>query len=239
MDIMIIIIAGLIGYLIGSLSFSRIISRIVAPNKALENLKFEIKGKNFQETVPILTGYGAERASMVLGARWGLMIGILDMLKVIVPMVVFKAFLYPQENYHLVIAITGLIGHNWPIYYRFKGGRGLSVILGSYFVIDWLGAILTPVFGFALGLFLIGDVMIAYPMGYWLMIPWFLFRTNDLAFFIYAILSNIIFLIATIPEIREDLQMRREGKYKEYREALLKTSARARGMKKWKIKSWD
>ncbi len=231
MEIMISGLAGIIGYLIGSISSSRLISRLIASEKSLEDLKYTMQINNQEQKGTILTGYGGDRVSVVLGVRWGLFIGFLDMLKVILPMIIFKGILYPQEEYHLIIAITGLIGHNWPLYYRFKGGRGLSVIIGSYFVIDFFGAITTNVFGFLIGIFLLGDIMIAYPLGYFLMIPWFLLRTNDLLYFLYAVLSNVIFLISAIPEIQEDMKMRREGKYEDYRKSLLTSTPRWRGMK--------
>ena len=63
------------------------------------------------------------------------------------------------------------VGHNWPIYYRFKGGRGISPIMGGMLVVDWLGVVITNLLG------LLSDLVIKSTLvssGIWLilMIPW-------------------------------------------------------------------
>ena len=37
----------------------------------------------------------------------------------------------------LAAGLAAVIGHNWPIWYNFKGGKGMSTSLGAIFVIDW------------------------------------------------------------------------------------------------------
>ena len=46
MDLLSGILAGLIGYLLGSISFSRTISRIFVPEKPLENLTYKLNTQN-------------------------------------------------------------------------------------------------------------------------------------------------------------------------------------------------
>jgi len=48
---------------------------------------------------------------------------VLDMLKITIPTLVFK-HVYPDTPYFLITAATGMIGHVWPLYHGFKGGRG-------------------------------------------------------------------------------------------------------------------
>jgi glycerol-3-phosphate acyltransferase PlsY len=220
--------AAIVGYLIGATSFARLVTRQVAPHADITDLKVLIAGTDEESKVDVV---GANAASMILGARFGCLIGLLDMLKVAAPMLAFKS-IYPDQPYHLIVAVTGLVGHNWPIYYRFKGGRGFSVIYGSFLVVDWLGAIITLVVGLLVGMIVFQSPSVAYIAWLWLMIPWLWFRTHDPAHFAYAVVVNLIFLIATLPEIRMIIQYRREGKYEAYIQGLIESSPRWRAMRK-------
>jgi glycerol-3-phosphate acyltransferase PlsY len=233
MDGLVVVFAIVIGYLAGSISFARIVTRLAAPEVDLNDLRIQIKGTDQTEEVGIM---GANAASMVLGPKLGLTVAFLDMAKVVVPLLFFR-LLYPGQPYHLFVAIAGLVGHNWPIYYRFRGGRGFAVIFGSFLVIDWVGSLATTVGGLAFGMMILGNPMIAYISWLWLMIPWMVWRAGPWEVF-YALAMNIIFIFATIPEMRIMIRMRREGKYRAYTEGLYNSSPRWRGMNKMAEKLW-
>jgi len=230
MNLILIILSSLIGYLIGSISFSRIILKIRAPNKSMDNLQLKLDNSN--DEVTVMMGAGANKASIILGARWGIVIGILDMIKVIIPLIIFRYFLFPTEPYFLYVAAFGLIGHNWPIYYRFKGGRGHSVMLGSLIVIDWLAVVVTIILGNLLGFALLGSLVFASYLWLWMMIPWFLLGYFDINFVLYAILINVIAILSQVPEIKLYIQLRKEGKDKEYKEKITEMTAQFRGLQK-------
>lgn len=221
-------IAILVGYLMGSLSFARLVTRWASPGEDVTRLQVGVAGTDKQVAVGVV---GANAASMILGPRLGLLVGVLDMLKVAVPMIAFKLW-YPGQSYFLLVALAGLVGHNWPVYYRFKGGRGFAVIFGSFFVVDWLGPLVTVPVGFLLGVLVLRNLFVAYVAWLWLMVPWLWLRGQDPAYVAYAIAANLIFLIATIPEIRTFLQFRREGKLDAYMEGMMASSPRWRGMKR-------
>jgi acyl phosphate:glycerol-3-phosphate acyltransferase len=233
MDTSLAVLGGVIGYIFGSISFARIVTRLFAPQADLTKLQVQLKDSTHSAEVGIV---GANAASMVLGPRLGLAIAVLDMLKVIIPMLVVWG-LNPENHYHLVVSVGGLIGHNWPVYYRFKGGRGFAVIFGSFIALDVLGAIACTLGGLALGMMVIGNTMIAYISWLWLMIPWMAWRLGTPGL-VYALVINLIFILATIPEMRLMLRMRREGKYREYMEGLYGSSPRWRGMKKMSERLW-
>jgi hypothetical protein len=46
----------------------------------------------------------------------------------------------------------------------------------------------------------------------WFLIPWLWFRTHDLYHVAYGVAVNLIFLLGIIPEVRQYLKLRREGK---------------------------
>jgi glycerol-3-phosphate acyltransferase PlsY len=139
---------------------------------------------------------------------------------------------FPAQPYFLVVGVAGLEGHNWPVYYRFRGGRGFSVIFGSFVVIDWLGALVITTAGILLGMVVAGNPFLAYVSWLWLMIPWMWLRNHGWAHLAYAILVNIVFALAVIPEVRTYLAYGREGKLDGYREGLMASSPRWRGMKR-------
>jgi glycerol-3-phosphate acyltransferase PlsY len=233
MEPFLIILAALIGYLAGSISFARIVTRLAAPQADLSQLRIQVEGSDESVDVGIM---GANAASMVLGPKLGLLVALLDMAKVAVPMLVFR-WIFPLQPYHLVVAIAGLVGHNWPVYYRFKGGRGFAVILASFLVVDWVGTLIVILGGLAFGMLILGNTMIAYISWLWWMIPWIVWK-GDQWEIIFVILINIIFVLATIPEIRVILRMRKSGKLAEYTQGLYNSSPRWRGMYKMTQKLW-
>jgi hypothetical protein len=44
------------------------------------------------------------------------------------------------------------------------------------------------------------------------MIPWFWFRTQDPAYLVYAVLVNVIYILALLPEIQGQIKAHREGR---------------------------
>jgi glycerol-3-phosphate acyltransferase PlsY len=209
MDPYIALLSVVISYLIGAISFSRLVTRLVKPDADLNNVI--IKSKDDQPGTR-LRSMGATTASMEVGPRWGCFIGWLDILKVTIPTLVFR-LLFPEQPYFLLAAVFGMIGHNWPIYYKFRGGAGVSAIYGGMIVVDFIGAIVCAIAGMVFGMFIVKDVLVAYLSGIWLLIPWFWFRTRDPVYVAYAIVVNIIIILALVPEIRDQIKSHREGRY--------------------------
>jgi glycerol-3-phosphate acyltransferase PlsY len=229
LDPLIFIISALIGYLLGSISFARIGLRLARADRKITELEIPIEGA---DETPRVEVFGANAASMILGAKAGIAIGIMDMLKAALPMGIFRFILFPAEQYHLIIWVSVLIGHNWPLYFGFKGGRGFSVIFGGLIIIDWVAAFMLPIIGILFGLFVAGTMMMGY-VGWLLFMPiWFWFKTFDLTFLIYSLLIIILFFFSTRSEIRTTAKYRREGKLEEYMKGLYDSSPRWRGMKR-------
>jgi glycerol-3-phosphate acyltransferase PlsY len=207
MDPRLALFATVVGYLVGAISFARLVGRLVAPQEDITQT--EIKAPSGDDTV-VMTAVSATTVSMHLGPRFGFLTVVMDMLKIALPTLAFKR-LY-SEPYFLISAAAGMVGHVWPVYYGFRGGRGLSAVYGGMFAIDWIGVFATSIGGMLLGLFIIRDMLVAYLGGLWLLIPWLWFRTHDVAHVIYAVAVNVIFLLALIPEMRQYIRLRREGK---------------------------
>jgi len=88
---------------------------------------------------------GTLNSLMVTGSKAiGAIVLILDVLKGLVP-VYIMLYLLQADYFAVMIGSCGLIlGHNYPVWLRFKGGRGLApgagifLILNYYIIIGWL-----------------------------------------------------------------------------------------------------
>jgi len=230
MDWRIFFISLMAGYLAGSISFTRLISRSAKIDKGAPPLEVPVEGTDMTYKV---TAFGATRASMELGPKAGCAIGMADMLKVALVVLLFR-LLYPGQPYLLIAAIGGMAGHNWPVFYRFKGGRGISAYYGGLFVIDWLGAIVTMLTGLIFGMFIIKDYFVAYMAGLWFLIPWLWITKNSPEHIIYAVIVNILYILAMLPDIRQYTAIKKVKKIDP--KMVLETNPMGRGM--LKISDW-
>lgn len=206
MDTLTLIISACVAYLLGSLSFARIVARFADPKVKLDQVDMPIPG--VEEPYRLKT-IGGNTASMKLGPRLGCTIGILDILKVFLPTLVIR-LLYPDQYYFLIAAIAGFIGHCWPIYYRFKGGGGISAFYGGLFAIDPIGALAVSIGSLLIGMLLLKELLFAYTGGVLLAIPWLWFTTHNPYYLAYALVVNVLFILAMIPELKQFVEMRRK-----------------------------
>jgi len=88
---------------------------------------------------------GATNVLRIGGRKAGLLTLLGDMLKGFLP--VLAAKLYGFDNLSLsYIALLAFIGHLYPIFFRFKGGKGVATFLGTLFALCWpLGLTLVSV----------------------------------------------------------------------------------------------
>jgi glycerol-3-phosphate acyltransferase PlsY len=230
MSLGIAVLDAVLVYLIGSISFARLVTRFWAPGKEVTN--FEIPVEGTEDRYKVLS-IGANSVSSVLGSKAGMVVSILDILKILIPTLLYKLIFPEQPAYALIAAITGMIGHIWPVYYQFHGGSGFSALLGGLLVIDWLAVFITPVAGLFLGMVVFRNMVAANLMWMWLLIPWFWWRTDsDIRYILYAVVVNILFMLAMIPDIKMAMKYRREGKYIEYGLGSMKSHSMGRSMLK-------
>ncbi|MHA1841684.1 MAG: glycerol-3-phosphate acyltransferase [Candidatus Heimdallarchaeota archaeon] len=134
------IIFPVASYLIGSIPFSY----IVAKWRSGEDLR-EIGNKNI----------GGLNTMMSAGFNWGIFAGWLDFMKGIVcvilvlifPLIVpsiqeplFGEGKYYSTNWHMIIfiltAMAIILGHNYSIYLKFQGGRGMAALVGFLIILN-------------------------------------------------------------------------------------------------------
>ena len=224
------IISALVPYLLGSLSFARIVTYVWTSGQDITDHEFSVDGTG--DSYKILS-VGANSVSSLLGKKVGMIVSFFDILKVFLPTLFFK-LTYPGQPYLYMIAATfGIIGHVWPIYYKFHGGSGFTAIMGGLIVIDWLALFVTPIVGLFLGMIIFRNLVVATLSWIWLLIPWLWWRMDgDVSYIFYSVAVNILFMLAMLPEYNTAMKYKAEGKYLEYGMGNLKSTPMGRGMLK-------
>ncbi|NNJ26713.1 glycerol-3-phosphate acyltransferase [Alienimonas chondri] len=94
---------------------------------------------------------GATNASRVLGKRWGAAILLLDALKGAVPVLVLPRLLEVDgpgdesdawRHLAVVCGAAAVLGHVFPVWLKFRGGKGVATGLGVTAVLHWPGLLI-------------------------------------------------------------------------------------------------
>jgi acyl phosphate:glycerol-3-phosphate acyltransferase len=120
------LLAAVVAYLIGSLSFAVIVSRIMG----LKDPR-TFGSKNPGATNVLRSGSKAAAVVTLL----------LDALKGLLPVLAVKLWGKPYGLGDGAIALVGLaafLGHLWPVFFRFQGGKGVATFIGVVFGINWI-----------------------------------------------------------------------------------------------------
>ena len=111
-------IIGIISYLMGSIPFGLILTRIFLKKDIREIGSGNIGATNALRTGNKLIGYSTL---------------ILDVLKAVIPVLYVKIY-FPDAVY--ISALCAFIGHVFPIWLKFKGGKGVATYVGILFCIN-------------------------------------------------------------------------------------------------------
>ena len=116
-----IVFSAIIGYLLGCFQSSYILGRL-------------FKGIDIREHG--VNNAGASNTVIVLGWKFGVIVGLLDILKGFVAVFIAK-MLWPDLTITWFTAGAGaFIGHCFPFFMRFKGGKGTATFIGMTFGIS-------------------------------------------------------------------------------------------------------
>jgi glycerol-3-phosphate acyltransferase PlsY len=77
---------------------------------------------------------GAANAYRELGPAAGVLVGVIDAAKGAAVVLIAQAASMPQAVV-LFAGTAAVIGHNWPVFLGFRGGRGVSTTIGILFVL--------------------------------------------------------------------------------------------------------
>jgi len=214
------------GYLIGSISSARIITYLFSRNKKVpEETTIEIETSDKKIVTKLVS---ATTVSTNVGPKFGFLTYVCDVLKIFIPTILLKSQ-FPDYHYYLLFATTGVVGHIWPIYHNFRGGRGISAIYGGIFAVDWMGVFVGAFSGLLFGLFILRDLYLTYTAGLLFLIPWLWFRTHDIYVILYIIVVNILLNISALPESRQWYKIKKEAGWNNPAQAF-QVSAMGRGI---------
>ena len=88
---------------------------------------------------------GATNAGRVLGARWGVVVGVLDVLKGLLPVLLAQHFLGTVTA--LFVGLAVVLGHIWSPFLRGQGGKGVATSLGAILAVEpGFGLVMVVVF---------------------------------------------------------------------------------------------
>ncbi len=73
---------------------------------------------------------GTSNVTMSIGYRWGIFVGIMDILKGIVPVVIVRMIYPTMDVMWFLSGFSVIMGHIFPYYYNFKGGKGTATFGG-------------------------------------------------------------------------------------------------------------
>ena len=113
------IISSGIGYLLGSISPSYIISRIK---------KTDIRKTGTKNL-------GASNTFMHFGRFWGVIVMLFDFLKAYFAVKLCK-YLFASTISGVFAGACAIVGHNYPSYLKFKGGKGLAALGGFVLAVN-------------------------------------------------------------------------------------------------------
>jgi glycerol-3-phosphate acyltransferase PlsY len=94
---------------------------------------------------------GATNAGRVLGRKWGVVVGVLDVLKGFVP--TFLAAQVFGVHVAYAVGIAAVLGHIWSPFLHGRGGKGVATTLGAILGAQpWVALVVLVVFAVAVAL---------------------------------------------------------------------------------------
>ncbi len=135
-----IIAIAIIAYLIGSINFSIMLSKKIA------GFDVRQKGSGNAGTTNMLRSVGKKAAVITL---------ICDILKGVVAILIaiILGNIVPTQNKALLVQVAGIfviLGHTFPIFFGFKGGKGVATSLGILLMSNWKIGLICLVFALVL-----------------------------------------------------------------------------------------
>ena len=109
------LVVALVAYLMGSFSTSYVVSRI--------------KKVDLKKTAT--RNLGASNTTVVLGWKFGLLVGVVDISKGIGAVLLTRFFAPDLPAIAYVAATCVTLGHIFPFYLKFRGGKGFATFIGS------------------------------------------------------------------------------------------------------------
>jgi glycerol-3-phosphate acyltransferase PlsY len=182
------ILSIIIGYLLGSIPTAYIVSRIR-------------KGIDIRN---IGSGnMGGANVMREIGAREGVFVGLIDVAKGAGAIFIAQALAIP-ELWVFGTGFATLVGHNFPVFAGFRGGRGSATIIGVFLVLA-PEAILVTLVVVAIPFFTSRKFMAAIFIGFALLPLFVWLFEGSLALVRYALVIDVFMLVRNLSGIKQVL----------------------------------
>ena len=183
MDKVIIIV---IPYLLGGIPFGYLIGRWLG--------KTDVRQKGSGNI-------GAANVLRTIGKSAGAFTLILDILKGAVSVLIAFLLIGRDPFWCGAAGLSAIIGHIFPVYLKFKGGKGFAVTIGSFLILTPFAMLLSIVVFFAVAIptriVSIGSISAA------IALPVFSFLFQDQrAFFYFTLVAGLLIVLRHAPNIR-------------------------------------
>ena len=109
------IISMLIGYAFGCIQSAYLIGRVVG--------KMDIREHGSGNA-------GASNVTTIMGVKYGAMVGVIDILKGTLAVLVVKALFPESPQLAFLSGLMAIMGHMFPVFLHFRGGKGVATLIG-------------------------------------------------------------------------------------------------------------
>lgn len=116
------VISMLIGYAFGCIQSAYLFGRLVG--------KLDIREKGSGNA-------GASNVTTILGVKYGVVVAVIDILKGLFAVLIVKWIFPESPTLAYLSGLMAVVGHIFPFYLGFKGGKGVATLVGMMFGVDW------------------------------------------------------------------------------------------------------
>ena len=120
------------GYLIGCFNLAYLVAKA-------RGFDIRTKGSN---------NPGASNAAITMGAKWGVIVAIVDILKSAVAVWLMEG-IFGDSVCGTLAGVAAVMGHMYPFWMKFKGGKGFATFSGMALGMDWRYFAIIAIFVFA------------------------------------------------------------------------------------------
>ncbi len=173
-----VLFCALVGYLLGSISPSALIAKIKKQDIRKSGTK----------------NLGAMNTLIHFGKAWGVFVMLFDIMKAVIAVKIAKYFVSSLIYAGFIAGGAAVIGHMFPFYMRFKGGKGLAPFAG--FVLGNNPLVFLFLLVCCVTLMFIVNYSVALPYSASVLYPFMAgYATRDLNVFLLALPISIVMLV--------------------------------------------
>ena len=125
------VVVVIIGYLLGAIPFGLVIGRLV------KGVDVRHYGSGRTGATNVMRAVGTKFGVLTIALDLGKAIGAVVLAKVIIgdSFVSLGGFPLHWQVAQVMSGVAVVVGHNWPVFAKFKGGRGVTTFFGTMFAI--------------------------------------------------------------------------------------------------------